>query len=60
VERREGLELEDLLPDLGVDQDRLAEARAAVDDPVRDGDEAPAVDLVERPDPFDALVLPDE
>jgi hypothetical protein len=37
VERRDRLELADLLAHLAVDQDRLAEARAAVDDTVGDG-----------------------
>jgi hypothetical protein len=49
VQRRQVRELLELPLDVGVDQDRFPESRAAVDDPVRDGPD-PSGYVLERGD----------
>jgi hypothetical protein len=60
VERRERFELGDLLAHRSVDDSRLAEARAAVDDAVRDRLDEIGFDVCKRLEPRRRPVLGDE
>jgi hypothetical protein len=60
VQRRYRLQLADRLADSGVDDDGLAEARAAVHDSVARRHHVRRIDRRERVDPRHALVLLDQ